>query len=117
MMNSETRQDVLSIMLLHNILQHEEIMKKQTPEHGCMLYYHQQLTLLFTVHTDVYIIGLPLIKTTNKVVFVQLKDTSYEKCFLNMNRFVFSLKNDICFQGIQNIEECIQLVYILSGCD
>ena len=29
-----------------------------------------------------------------------------------MNRFVFSLKNDICFQGIQNIEECIQLVYI-----
>ena len=56
MMNSETRQDVLSIMLLQNILQHQEIMKKQTPEHGCMLYYHQQLTLLFTVLTLMYIL-------------------------------------------------------------
>ena len=34
-----------------------------------------------------------------------------------MNRFVFSLKTDICFQGIQNIEECMQLVDIHSGCD
>jgi hypothetical protein len=34
-----------------------------------------------------------------------------------MKRFVLSLKTDIFFQGIQNIEECIQLVYILSGCD
>ena len=82
-----------------------------------MLYHHQQLALLFSPDTDIYIIGLPLIKTTNKVVFVQLKDTSYEKCFLHMNQFVFSLKMDICFQGIQNIEECIQLVYILNGCD
>ena len=73
--------------------------------------------IIYSPDTDIYIIGLPLIKTTNKVVFVQLKDTSYEKCFLHMNQFVFSLKTDICFQGIQNIEECIQLVYILSGCD
>lgn len=34
-----------------------------------------------------------------------------------MNKFVLSLRNDICFQGIVNIEKCIQLVYILSGCD
>ncbi|CAC5383313.1 unnamed protein product [Mytilus coruscus] len=73
--------------------------------------------IIYSPDTDVYFIGLPLLKNINKSSYVQLKDTPYEKSFIDMNALVRSLKNDVCFQGIENIEECIQIVYIFSGCD
>ncbi|CAC5377132.1 unnamed protein product [Mytilus coruscus] len=73
--------------------------------------------IIYSPDTDVYFIGLPLLKNINKSIYVQLKDTPYEKSFIDMNTLVRSLKNDVCFQGIENIEECIQIVYIFSGCD
>ena len=34
-----------------------------------------------------------------------------------MNQFASDLRNDICLQEVENIEECIQILYIISGCD
>lgn len=50
-------------------------------------------------------------------VYVQLKDSPYEKICIDMKQFVSDLRNDICFQEVENIEECIQILYIISGCD
>ena len=73
--------------------------------------------IIYSPDTDAYFIGLPLIKTFSKSVYVQLKDSPYEKIFIDMNCFISSLKNDICFQGIEEIEKCIQILYVFSGCD
>ena len=64
-----------------------------------------------------FFIGLPLMKKLNKSVTVQLKDSPYESVFVNMNKLVQFLHSDLFFQALQNIEECILMVYISSGCD
>ncbi|CAC5392076.1 unnamed protein product [Mytilus coruscus] len=76
-----------------------------------------QTVIIYSPDTDVYFIGLPLVKNSDKSLYVQLKDSPYEKLFISMNEFSVALQNDICFQGIQDIESCIQLLYIYSGCD
>jgi hypothetical protein len=52
-----------------------------------------------------------------KSVYVQLKDSPDEKIVIDMNQFVSDLRNDICLQEVENIEECIQILYIISECD
>ena len=72
---------------------------------------------IYSPDTDVSFIGLPLMKKLNKTVFVQLKDSPYESLYLDMNKLVQFLHTDLHFQGLHNIEECILMLYILSGCD
>ena len=79
-----------------------------------------QTVFIHSPDTDVYYIGLPILKNTNlheKSVYVQLKDSPDEKIFIDMNQFVSDLRNDICLQEVENIEECIQILYIISECD
>ena len=70
--------------------------------------------------TDVYFIGLSVLKNTNlleKSVYVQLKDSPDKNIDIDINQFASDLRNDICLQEVENIEECIQILYIISGCD
>jgi hypothetical protein len=70
--------------------------------------------------TDVYFIGLSILKNTNlheKSVYVQPKDSPDNNIVIDMNQFASDLRNDICLQEVENIEECIQILYIISGCD
>jgi hypothetical protein len=76
-----------------------------------------QIIFIYSPDTDVFFIGLPLMKKLNKSVTVQLKDSPYESVFVNMNKLVQFLHSDLFFQALQNIEECILMVYISSGCD
>ena len=70
--------------------------------------------------TDVYFIGLSILKNTNlheKSVYVQFKDSPDKNIVIDMNQFASDLRNDICLQEVENIEECIQILYNISGCD
>ena len=75
------------------------------------------IVVIYSPDTDIYFIGLPILKDIDKTIYVQLKDSPYEKIYLNMNKLVPSLNNDICFQGISDIEKCVQILFIFSGCD
>ncbi|CAG2213915.1 unnamed protein product [Mytilus edulis] len=57
--------------------------------------------IIYSPDTDVYFIGLPILKNINKSIFVQLKDTPYEKSFIDMNALVRSLKMMFAFRELK----------------
>jgi hypothetical protein len=46
-----------------------------------------------------------------------LKILLMKRFVIDMNQFVSDLRNDISLQEVENIEEYIQILYIISGCD
>ncbi|CAG2184537.1 unnamed protein product [Mytilus edulis] len=73
--------------------------------------------VIYSPDTDTFFIGLPIVKSLKKSVFVQTKETPYEKTFIDMMSFLSLLSHDLSLQGIHHIESCIQMLYICSGCD
>ncbi|CAC5366906.1 unnamed protein product [Mytilus coruscus] len=73
--------------------------------------------IIYSPDTDTFFIGLPIVKSLRKSVFVQTKETPYEKTFVDMMRFLSHLSHDLSLQGVHDIESCIQMLYICSGCD
>jgi hypothetical protein len=74
--------------------------------------------IIYSPDTDTYFVGLPLVESlTDKTIYVQLKDAAYEKLYINMNLLVQLMKNDLLLQGVDCIEQCWQMLYIVSGCD
>ncbi|CAC5388729.1 unnamed protein product [Mytilus coruscus] len=73
--------------------------------------------IIYNPDTDIFFIGLPIVKSLRKSVFVQTKETSYEKTFVDVMRFLSLLSHDLSVQGIHDIESCIQMLYICSGRD
>ncbi|CAC5404123.1 unnamed protein product [Mytilus coruscus] len=70
--------------------------------------------IIYSPDTDTFFIGLPIVKSLRKSVFVQTKDTPYEKTFIDMMRFLSLLSHDLSLQGIHDIESCILMLYICS---
>ena len=77
--------------------------------------------LIYSPDTDVCFVGLPLIMSAdslkNKTIFIQLKDSKFEKKFLDMNALSCEIATDLLLQNIQHLHKCLQTLFILSGCD
>ena len=75
--------------------------------------------IIYSPDTDTTFIGLPLVQHLHgKSVYVNSRDSStLEKEFIDINSLVSLISNDIQLQGSQKVEECLLMVYILSGCD
>lgn len=46
-------------------------------------------------------------------MYVQLKDSPYEKLFIDMNVICSTIERDICFKDVEDIHSCFQLMFIL----
>jgi hypothetical protein len=74
--------------------------------------------IIYSPDTDTLFIGLPQIKNLEgKTVYLHIMDTPYEKSFVNMSRLITDISNDMSLHGLKDIENCIQMLYICSGCD
>ena len=56
-----------------------------------------ETVIIYSPDTDVFFIGLPMMPSLNKKIFVQFTDSPYEISFLCMNRLADLIENDICF--------------------
>ena len=77
----------------------------------------QTQVMIYSPDTDVFFIGLSIVLSLNKTVYVQLKDSPYDCIFLCMNKLIDLIMNDSQLQDISVVVNCLQLLYIYSGCD
>ncbi|CAC5386181.1 unnamed protein product [Mytilus coruscus] len=77
-----------------------------------------QRIIMYSPDTDTFFVGLPFIDCLgDKTIYLQLKDSTFDQQFVDMNRFSLQMSNDMCLKELENSENCIQMVYIASGCD
>ncbi|CAG2204979.1 unnamed protein product [Mytilus edulis] len=74
--------------------------------------------IIYSPDTDTFFIGLPFIDSlADKTIYLQLKDSCFDHQFVDMRMFALQMSNDMCLKGLATSVDCLQMVYISSGCD
>ncbi|CAC5360348.1 unnamed protein product [Mytilus coruscus] len=77
-----------------------------------------QRIIIYSPDTDKFIVGLPFIDSIgDKTIYLQLKDSCFDHQFVDMRMFSLQMSNDMCLKGLSKSADCLQMVYIASGCD
>ncbi|CAC5371821.1 unnamed protein product [Mytilus coruscus] len=77
-----------------------------------------QRIIIYSPNTDTFFVELPFIDCLgDKTIYLQLKDSTFDHQFVDMHRFSLQMSNEMCLKELGNSENCIQMVYIASGCD
>ncbi|CAC5419073.1 unnamed protein product [Mytilus coruscus] len=77
-----------------------------------------QRIIIYSPDTDTFFVGLPFIDSIgDKTIHLQLKDSCFDHQFVDMRMFALQISNDMCLKGLSTSVDCLQMVYISSGCD
>ncbi|CAC5358481.1 unnamed protein product [Mytilus coruscus] len=77
-----------------------------------------QRIIIYSPDTDTFFVGLPFIDSVgDKTIYLQLKDSCFDHQFVDMRMFAWQMSNDMCLKGLSASVDCLQMVYISSGCD
>ncbi|CAC5394857.1 unnamed protein product [Mytilus coruscus] len=77
-----------------------------------------QRIIIYSPDTDTFFVGLPFIDSIgDKTIYLQLKDSCFDHQFVDMRMFALQMSNDMCLKGLSTSVDCLQMVYIFSGCD
>jgi hypothetical protein len=82
-------------------------MKRQIQGSGYILQFPAQTKSWYSPDTDVFFIGLLIVLSLNKTVYVQLKDSPYDCTFLCMNKLIDLIMNDSQLQDISVVVNCL----------
>ncbi|CAC5406690.1 unnamed protein product [Mytilus coruscus] len=77
-----------------------------------------QRIIIYSPDTDTFVVGLPFIDSIgDKTIYLQLKDSCFDHRFVDMRMFALQMSNAMCLKGLSTSVNCLQMVYISSGCD